>query len=122
MIPSLAKHPWSSHENSVRLMEWAGRCHLLNYVSQAAPPLTPAEIDSYPTTRTWQEIFDYSIHHPSDDGHLGKCVRSLAFGEKVMSGKFGTKGYEIRPDSWLKLANLSKLLVRELECQEHAEC
>ena len=108
MMPTLISHSWISPQNAVRMTEWAGRCHLLNYVSQTAPPLTPAEIDIYPITRTWDEIFQYSIEHPSDDGHLAKCVRSLAFGEKVMSDRYGTHDHRIKPDSWLKLANLSE--------------
>lgn len=108
MMPSFIDHPWISRENGIRMIEWAGRCHLLTYVSQTAPPVTPKDIDNYEIKRSWQEVFDYAINHPTDDGHLQKCVRSLIYGEKILSSKYGQNGLQIRPDSWLRIANLRK--------------
>ena len=104
-MPTLVNHEWISRENAVRLIEWAGRCHLLAYVSQTAPPITPAEIDHYPVERQWNEIFERAINHPSDDGHLQKCIRSVAFGEKLLSERYGQADYQIKPETWLRLAN-----------------
>ena len=97
------------------MIEWAGRCHLLTYVSQTSPPVTPAEVDKYQIKRPWNEIFDRAINHPSDDGHLQKCVRSLAYGEEVFSKTEAKGGYQIKPDTWLRLANMGKspLLVHD---------
>ena len=81
---------------------------MLNFVSQNSPPITAAEIDEYPLTRSWDDLFDRAINHPSDDGHLQKCIRSLAFGERYMSEKWGKGDFQIKPDSWRKLANLGK--------------
>lgn len=81
---------------------------MLAYVAEAAPLLTPAEVDEYPPIRPWSEIFDRAINHPFDDGHLVKCVRSLAFSEKTMSGKTGKADYLIKPGTWIRLANMGK--------------
>lgn len=110
-MPKFIDHEWISAENAVRVIEWAGRSHLFNYVSRTAPPLTTAEVNQYPIQRSWDEIYNYSINHPTDDGHLQKCVRSLAYGEKTMSGKFGKNGFLMKPDAWLRLANLGKSLL-----------
>jgi Questin oxidase-like len=115
MMPSLIKHEWISRENGVRMIEWAGRCHLLTYVAQTAPPITSADIDNYQIKRPWNEIFDRAINHPSDDGHLQKCIRSLAFGEKVWEEKYDEADHQIKPDAWLRLANLGKYYFERLQ-------
>ena len=106
--PSLVHHDWISQENAIRMLEWAGRCNMMIYVAQTAPPITPAEIDRYPPKRSWSEIFSYSINHPTDDGHMQKCVRSLAFGEKYLSSKHTQGALLIKPESWLRFANFGK--------------
>lgn len=108
MMPSFIDHEWISAKDAIRVIEYAGRAHLFNYVSRISPPVTPSEINEYPIKRSWDEVFNYAINHPTDDGHLQKCVRSLAYGEKTMSGKFGDNGFQIKPDAWLRLANLGK--------------
>lgn len=108
LMPTLVNHKWISRENGVRLIEWAGRCHVLTCVGQTAPPITTAEIDKYSPKLSWDEVFDRAINHPTDDGHLQKCIRSLAFGEKVMSPKYGKGKFLMKPDAWLKLGNLGK--------------
>lgn len=108
MMPSLVEHDWISKSNATRLLEWAGRCHLLNYVSQVFPPLTPKEVEHYPTPRTWDELFEYATAHPSDDGHLSKCMRSLAFGDKLWSQGHHLSGQRMENGSWLRLANLGE--------------
>jgi hypothetical protein len=110
MLPTLVHHDWISPANAIRLQEWTGRCHLLNYVSQVAPRLTLEELDGYVSSRSWDEAFRYSILHPSDDGHLAKCIRSLAFGSQLLSEKSGSNGLRMKPDSWLQLANLGEAL------------
>lgn len=81
-------------------------------MSQTAPPLTAAEIQNYPINRSWEDLFERSINHPSDDGHLAKCVRSLAYGEKVLGNRDGGEGedaaMQLRGDDWLRLANLGE--------------
>lgn len=107
-MPSFVNHPWISRSNSIRLLEWAGRCHLLNYISQTAPPITTADIEDYPLKRSWDEMFSYAINHPSDDGHLSKCIRSLALGQQVMTGENLQPSYQMRPELWARLANLGE--------------
>lgn len=104
-MPTLVNHKWISKENGIRLIEWAGRCHLLAYVAQTAPPITPDEVDKYPAERSWEEIFDRAINHPTDDGHLQKCIRSLAWGEEALGPKHNQGNLLIKPASWLKFAN-----------------
>jgi hypothetical protein len=89
-------------------MEWAGRLHLLHYVAQTAPPLNTAELFTYPTLRSWDQIFSLAINHPFDDGHLAKNIRTLAWGEQVMSKKYDQAKDIMKPGSWLKLATLGE--------------
>lgn len=87
-------------------MEWAGRLHLLHYVAETAPPLSTAELDTYRSLRSWDQLFDLAINHPSDDGHLVKNIRALAWGEQVMSKKYDHAKDIMEPGMWLKLASL----------------
>lgn len=112
LMPRLVDHPWITNENGIRLIEWAGRSHLITYISEMAPPITTAEIDDYQTNRNrgWDEIIHLAITHPSDDGHLLKCIRSLAWAEKRLSPKYAEGGFLMTPESWRRLANLGKHL------------
>jgi hypothetical protein len=106
LMPTLVEHEWISRENAVRLMEWAGRLHLVHYVAETAPPLSTAELDTYRSLRSWDQVFDLAINHPSDDGHLVKNIRALAWGERVMSKKYDHAKNIMEPGMWLKLASL----------------
>jgi Questin oxidase-like len=108
LMPTLVEHQWISRENAVRLIEWAGRLHLLHYVAETAPQLSAAELDTYPSVRSWDQVFDLAKHHPSDDGHLVKSIRALAWGEQVMSKKYDQAKNIMEPGTWLKLANLGE--------------
>ena len=108
LMPTLVKHKWISRENAVRLMEWAGRLHLLHYVAETAPPLSTAELDTYPSLRSWNQVFDLANNHPFDDGHLVKNIRALAWGEQVMSKKYDQAKDIMEPGTWLKLASLGE--------------
>ncbi|KAJ9614042.1 hypothetical protein H2200_002178 [Cladophialophora chaetospira] len=106
LMPTLVQHQWISRENAIRLMEWAGRLHLLHYVAETAPPLSTAKLDIYPSLRSWDQVIHLAINHPSDDGHLVKNIRALAWGEQVMSKNYEDARHIMHPGSWLKLANL----------------
>lgn len=108
LLPTLVEHPWICRENALRLLEWAGRLHLLHYAAQTAPPLTTVELDTYPSLRSWDQAFDFAINHPSDDGHLVKNIRALAWGEQVMSKKYDPAKRVMKPENWLKLASLGE--------------
>lgn len=108
LMPTLVQHQWIARDNAIRLLEWAGRLHLLHYVAEATPPLSTAELDTMPILRSWNQVFDLAINHPSDDGHLVKNIRSLAWGEQAMSKKYHQAKHIMKPQSWLKLANLGE--------------
>jgi hypothetical protein len=112
-MPTLVEHQWICRDNVVRLMEWAGRLHLLHYVAETCPPLNTAELDANPSLRSWDQVFGFAINHPSDDGHLVKNIRALAWGEQVMSKKYDHAKDIMKPGTWLKLAGLGECPILE---------
>lgn len=108
LTPTLVEHQWISRENAVQMIGWAGRLHLLHYVAETAPPLNTAELDPYQSLRSWDQVSDRAINHPTDDGHLVKNIRALAWGEQFMSKKYDRAKYLMEPGAWLKLANQGK--------------
>lgn len=106
MLPSLVHHEWVSKDNAVRLLEWAGRNHLLTYAAHRAPRITTEEVDGYQIKRPWNELFDYVVNHPTDDGHLQKCIRALAYADKRFEGRTAMNGLRCKPDTFLELGNM----------------
>lgn len=109
LMPTLIHHEWISRENATRWMEWAGRLHLLHYVAENAPPLDTTELDMYPSTLSWDHTFDRANNHPSDDGHLAKNIRALAWCEQFMSTRYDATKDIMKPGTWLRLANLGEI-------------
>lgn len=110
-FPALLSLPSLSTRAKLRLMEWKGRVDLAMYVSRGSPNLLLEEITNYQPTRDWKAIFDSSIRHSRDDGHVSKMVRAVANGERVCKpfeagGK--ERGFIIQGDMWLKIGNMSK--------------
>ena len=89
-------------------MERAGRLHLLHYVAETAPPLSTTELDTSPSIQSWDQVFDLANNHPSDDAHLVKNIRALAWGEQVMSEKYDQAKNIMEPGTWLRLASLGE--------------
>lgn len=90
-------------------MEWAGRLQLLHYVAEASPPLETTALDTHQSLLSWDH--DEVNRHPFDDGHLVKNIRALAWGEQFMSKKYDPTKHIMKPETWLRLANLGKILV-----------
>lgn len=92
------------------MLEWKGRMDLLMYVSRGAPDLLLDEIARYPAKDDWPTLFERSIAHPSDDGHLAKLARAVAHGQKVCQ-TFEGQGLQPMPlsgDLWLKIGNMGE--------------
>ncbi|KAH7411526.1 putative HypA-like protein [Cadophora sp. MPI-SDFR-AT-0126] len=110
LLPSLMKHAWLSTHNKLRLLEWIGRYDLLLYIAQSSPKLTTEDLATCKQRQgTWEEVIRYSIRHPTDDGHLAKMVRALAFGQQLTKPlqSFGNPSNLLMEDHmWLKLAIL----------------
>ncbi|KAJ5104657.1 hypothetical protein NUU61_002004 [Penicillium alfredii] len=101
--------PFLDQETRIRMLEWKGRMDLLMYVSRGAPDLLLDEIARYPAKDDWPTLFERSIAHPSDDGHLAKLVRAVAHGQKVCQA---FEGQDLQPmplsgDLWLKIGNMA---------------
>lgn len=109
LMPTLVNHEWISRENAIRWMEWTGRLHLLHYVAETAPPLDTTELDKKSSTLSWDSVFDHANNHPTDDGHLVKNIRALAWAEQFTSQKYDSTKDTMRPRTWLKLANLGEV-------------
>ncbi|KAL2010604.1 hypothetical protein VTN00DRAFT_6411 [Thermoascus crustaceus] len=108
-FPALLSLPSLSTRAKLRLMEWKGRVDLAMYVSRGSPNLLLEEITNYQPSRDWKAIFDSSIRHSRDDGHVSKMVRAVANGERVCKpfeagGK--ERGFIIQGDMWLKIGNM----------------
>ena len=109
LMPTSINHEWISRQNAIRWMEWAGRLHLLHYVAETAPPLETTELDEQPSTLSWDQVIYHANNHPSDDGHLVKNIRALAWAEQFMSRRYDATRDIMKPDSWLRLANLGEI-------------
>ncbi|KAK9490784.1 hypA-like protein [Lipomyces doorenjongii] len=75
--------PYLSASNKSRLLEMKGRMDLLIWASRKMPEPQPDDILNYPIHLGWPEVFVNSYLHPSDDGHLAKFVRTVAFAEEL---------------------------------------
>ncbi|KAK5311540.1 hypothetical protein LTR93_011693 [Exophiala xenobiotica] len=117
--PSLVHHPWLSFKNSIRLLEWQGRYFLLLYAAEALPKLSTEDLADYKKSlQSWNQLFQKSILHKTDDGHLPKAMRALAFGEQVWKTLSDRSNRLMEQDMWLKLANLILEHVPEAEESE----
>jgi hypothetical protein len=103
--------PYLSASNKSRLLEMKGRMDLLIWASRKMPEPQPHDILHYPIHSGWPEVFANSYLHPSDDGHLAKFVRTVAFAEELCRPYELGKKLENLPvmgDMWLKIGNLGK--------------
>ncbi|EQL33460.1 hypothetical protein BDFG_04603 [Blastomyces dermatitidis ATCC 26199] len=109
-LAAFATQPWISKKNKLRVLEWKGRVDLMMYASRGAAELRLEEIASYKPKISWEEVFAQAIHHPREDGHVSKFVRTLAYGEKLCKPFEADEKYQeaflVRGDMWIKLANM----------------
>ncbi|KAE8378255.1 hypA-like protein [Aspergillus bertholletiae] len=100
--------PYLSASNKARLLEMKGRMDLLIWASQKMPEPHPGDILNYPIHLGWPEVFSQSYLHPSDDGHLSKFVRTVAFAEELCRPYEKTqKTLPVSGDMWLKIGNIA---------------
>lgn len=110
-FPALLSLPSLSTRSKLRLLEWKGRVDLAMYVSRGSPKLLLEEVTHYQARRDWKSVFESSIRHPKDDGHVSKLVRAVASGERVckpFEAGGRERGFMIAGDMWLKIGNMSK--------------
>ncbi|RAL09166.1 questin oxidase family protein [Aspergillus homomorphus CBS 101889] len=100
--------PFLDTKTKLRLLEWKGRLDLMLYVSRGTPELYLDEITKYPTSHSWETIFAYCNRLPEDDGHLAKLVRALANGERACRPFENQRGWPVRGDMWLRIANMGR--------------
>lgn len=101
-----------SASNKSRLLEMKGRMDLLIWASRKMPEPQPNDILNYPIHFGWPEVFANSYLHPSDDGHLAKFVRTVAFAEELCrpyESSGNLKNLPVKGDMWLKIGNLGKI-------------
>lgn len=80
---------------------------MLTYAGQGAPRITNETIVRYSGEKPWSELIHRAIHHPTEDGHLQKCIRSLIWAQKITQSQKPDPDALLRDGMWLKLANMS---------------
>lgn len=102
--------PYLSASEKSRFLEMKGRMDLLIWASRKMPEPQPNDISNYPIRLGWPEVFSKSYLHPSDDGHLAKFVRTVAFAQELCRSYEETSNIvlPVTGDMWLKIGNLGK--------------
>ncbi|CAG8225358.1 unnamed protein product [Penicillium salamii] len=102
--------PYLSASEKSRFLEMKGRMDLLIWASRKMPEPQPNDISKYPIRLGWPEVFSKSYLHPSDDGHLAKFVRTVAFAQELCRSYEETSNIvlPVTGDMWLKIGNLGK--------------
>lgn len=84
---------------------------LLIWASRKMPDPQVNDIVNYPIHLGWPEVFSRSYCHPSDDGHLAKFVRTVAFAEQLSrphETNLDRNALPVSGDMWLKIGNMGK--------------
>ncbi|KAI5306254.1 hypothetical protein KEM56_001686 [Ascosphaera pollenicola] len=105
-LPTYLSLPFLTQNDKARLLEWKARVDLALYVSRRPLEPMPNVVTEYPLKKTWNEAARATITHPGEDGHASKLVRMLALGENVCKGYEGKKGFPVKGDMWLRVANM----------------
>ena len=92
LVSAILEQSWLSIQNKTHLLERVGRFLLALYSSNHVAPLHVSEISSYIPKKSalgvegsWDNIISRAVDM-SDDGHVAKLIRALAFGEKACEG------------------------------------
>lgn len=91
---------------------------LLLYASRRCPPLQFEEVNNYPITKTWEEVFAVGNSNPDDDSHLVKLIRAISNGKQItdsLEKQGATKDFKMHGDLWLKAANMGKFTILAFE-------
>ncbi|KAL3490288.1 hypothetical protein BJX62DRAFT_207546 [Aspergillus germanicus] len=107
--------PYLTTSSKARLLEMKGRMDLLIWASRKVPDPRPDDIVNYPIHLGWPEVFAQSYLHPSDDGHLAKFVRTVAFAHELCRSRERgmneasrmIQGLPVRGDMWLQIGNIA---------------
>jgi hypothetical protein len=103
--------PYIEASMKSRLLEMKGRMDLLIWASRKMPEPQVDDILNYQIHLGWPEVFSKSYLHPSDDGHLAKFVRTVAFAEELCRPfvpKLQGHNLPVSGDMWLKIGNMGK--------------
>ena len=103
--------PTLSVADKVRLLEMKGRIDLLIWASRKMPTPQEDDIHAYPSRLGWPEIFEKSYKHSTDDGHLAKFVRTVAYAQDLCAPyekEAKQRGLKVTGDMWLKIGNMGK--------------
>lgn len=104
--------PYIEDSTKCRLLEMKGRMDILIWASRRMPEPQIDDLLEYPIHLGWPEVFSKSYLHPSDDGHLAKFVRTVAFAEELsrpLETKLDSDYLPVSGDMWLKIGNMGKL-------------
>lgn len=103
--------PYIEASMKSRLLEMKGRMDLLIWAPRKMPQPQVDDILNYPIHLGWPKVFSKSYLHPSDDGHLAKFVRTVAFAEELcrpFETKLPSDNLPVSGDMWLKIGNMGK--------------
>lgn len=104
--------PYLEVSDKSRLLKMKGRMDLLIWASRKMPLPQLDDVLNYPVRQGWPDVFSKSYLHPSDDGHLAKFVRTVAFAEELcrpLEKKLSNDRLPVSGDMWLKIGNMGKL-------------
>lgn len=82
---------------------------LLIWASRKMPEPRISDVNNSPIHMGWPEIIARSYMHPSDDGHLAKFVRTVAYAQelcRVYETEAEKRGLRIIGDMWLRIGNM----------------
>lgn len=105
------KQNWIAKDVKCRLLEWKGRKDLIMYAACRRPALYPERIEKYspkrssPADNTWDAVFARACAY-QDDGHTSKLIRAIRNGWETSSPYFGTSGFSLKRDDFLKIAHM----------------
>lgn len=117
LLKPILSLPYLSDSNKARLLEMKGRMDLLIWASRKMPTAQEADINNYPIHLGWPEVFAKAYKHPTDDGHLPKFVRTVAYAQEIcrpFEEEAEARGLKVTGDMWLKIGNMGKFLQIEL--------
>ncbi|KAA8648080.1 hypothetical protein EYZ11_007063 [Aspergillus tanneri] len=114
LVSVLARQPWITTTDRIRLVEWKGRLDLAWYVVCGMPTLDISPVQSYHGSpsgeMTWAELF-HAVNEQHDDGHVAKFVRALKHGQEVSEPLVGipwaSAAFPVQGDIWLKIARMA---------------
>jgi hypothetical protein len=113
LVSAILEQPWLSIQNKTRLLEWVGRYLLALYCSNHVAPLHVSEVSDYIPKKSslgdegsWYNIISRAVD-VSDDGHVAKLIRALAFGEKACVGWEEKTPLIVNGKMWRQIGSMS---------------